>query len=196
MPSSQTSPVSQGLLQPPQCSAEVSVSTHSSPQGIVPLQAIPHSPPEHVAMPPAGTAHDVSQLPQCSESVFRLTHAPSHADSGDVQSVVQLPWSHTSPSSQGLLHPPQWSADAWVSMHSSPHGVASSQVMPHVPELQVAIPPAGTAQDVSHPPQYSGSLSVLTHEPSHSINGSAHEVWHTPALHTSSVPQGLSQPPQ
>jgi len=57
---------------------------------------------------------------------------------------------------QGLLQPPQLSGSLLASMQSEPHWVKpASQVTPHLPALQLALPPLGAGQALPHVPQLS-----------------------------------------
>jgi hypothetical protein len=122
------------------------VATQLDPIGMKPgLQAIPQVVPLHVAVPLAGTAHAVHELPQVATLLFD-THAPLHKC---------------------------W-PDAQIGTHALPIGMKPGlQAIPQVVPLHVAVPLAGTAHAVHEPPQVATSL-FDTHAPLHTCCPAGH----------------------
>src|SRR3972149_4952421 len=81
-------------------------------------------------------------------------------------------------------------------MHSAPHcSKPASQVTPHLPEAQLALPPGGPGQSLPQPPQCSTSTCASTHEAPHwvSVPQPAEQA---PTLQTCPVGQIVPHPPQ
>ena len=92
VPSKQTSPLSQGMLQPPQCRALELVLTQAPLHSLSPaLQLMPHTPSTQVAEPPVGGVHTLSQLPQCSGSLENCRHSPLQRPYPALHSMSQVP---------------------------------------------------------------------------------------------------------
>ncbi len=109
------------------------------------LHAIPQVVPLHVAVPLAGTAHGVHELPQVATLLFD-THAPLHKC---------------------------W-PDAQTGTHALPIGMKPGlQVKPQAVPLHVATPFAGTGHGVHEPPQVATSL-FDTHAPLHTCCPAGH----------------------
>ncbi|MEP7049029.1 MAG: hypothetical protein ABJB12_01700 [Pseudomonadota bacterium] len=93
--------------------------------------------------------------------MFTFTHEPLQFFSLAAQLEMHWLAEQTSPAAQAWPHDPQLVESLSVLMHAVPH-LANPwlQVLPQVPALQVAIPPAGASQTCPHAPQFSGSELV------------------------------------
>jgi len=102
-PFEHTSSCPQAMSQPPQCCPLVFVFTQAPLQFVRPvLQAMPQVPLEHVAVPPVGALHMLSQLPQFSGSFANCMHWPWHAPKPVLHAMSQLPASQMALPSAGV----------------------------------------------------------------------------------------------
>jgi hypothetical protein len=148
-------------------------------------QAIPQPLAPHVALPFATAAQAVPQAWQFPASVARSTHEPKQLVLPLGQSATHLPLEHACPVAHGLSQPPQFAGLALVSTQAEPHSAKpGSQLAPHTPSWQTAMPLAGASQAVPHALQFCGSVARLTQAEPHSSKPSAQVKPHLPASHT------------
>jgi hypothetical protein len=122
---------------------------------------MPQTPPVQVGCPFGTPPQPALQLPQLAGSLESVTHLPPHSVWLTGQVSVQTDATQTSPAPHWMPQPPQWLALVLVSTQLLPHLTKPlRQVKPHAPELQVAVPFAGTLHDVPQPPQFETSLVV------------------------------------
>ena len=110
------------------------MSTHEAPHsvGVSPPHESPQVPPLHTSPAPQA----IPQPPQCSRSVPRSRHAPSHSVRPAPHDVSHEPALHTSPLAQALPHAPQCAGELSVSTQTpsqrvvpDPHSEPASPVV-------------------------------------------------------------------
>jgi hypothetical protein len=202
LPSLHSSPVGQGLSQPPQWALLSDVSTHAPPQAAKPIsQLAPHAPSTQIAMPLAGASQTVPQAPQFCASPFTSTQAAPHRSKPGLQVKphspslqVALPFMGTG---QAIPQKPQFSGLTSVSMHERLQLAKPSEQ----PSLHRDWSHTSTAEQLtSQPPQRAGSLETSTQLPEQSRKPSMHWMPQRPSTQVALPPaidgQAWPQPPQ
>jgi hypothetical protein len=191
-------------VQLPQWDASVASDTQAPLHTASPLgQDCPHTPPEHVALPPVGAGHAVHDaphdvtaasdtqlvpqrcVPAAQTHALAALHAPPEGDEhapevrGEAEQAA-LPLTHAT--TPAWAHPPlPLEVHAPPSaMQLAPHRlVPDGQTVPHTPDEQLC--PAGHTRP--HAPQLEPSLDSNTHAPAHSVVPLGHDAPHTPPTH-------------
>lgn len=191
-------------MQLPQWDASVASDTQAPLHTASPLgQDCPHTPPEHVALPPVGAGHAVHDaphdvtaasdtqlvpqrcVPAAQTHALAALHAPPEGDEhapevrGEAEQAA-LPLTHAT--TPAWAHPPlPLEVHAPPSaMQLAPHRlVPDGQTVPHTPDEQLC--PAGHTRP--HAPQLEPSLDSNTHAPAHRVVPLGHEAPHTPPTH-------------
>jgi hypothetical protein len=183
----QTRPVSQGLSQPPQCAALVSVSTH-----VPPHSAWPDGQPQVLPLQVAPPLHALPHSPQWSMLEVTSTQVP-------LQSVCpggqpQLPALQVCPAAQAWPQAPQLRGSLWklaASKQPVPHNALSAGHVATQAEASHSGVAAGQA--MPQPPQWAPSAAVFAQPVAHAVK----PAWHMQLpLQIWPGPQATPQPPQ